>query len=135
MTLRLVPTTDKAKVRELDHKWFGKGTELPFGPKSRGWFLMDGGAIVGYCVLGLYEGYAFLSRAAIDKEYRGKNVQLRLIRVREAAARRAGYTRIITYTSDDNMRSANNLLKAGYRLYIPQQKFGVKHALYFEKTL
>jgi hypothetical protein len=58
-----------------------------------------------------------------------------MIRVREAAARRAGVAWIYTYTAPDNYASANNLIRSGYRLYQPKTKWGLSDGLYFAKKL
>lgn len=78
---------------------------------------------------------AFLSRAGVLPKARGHGIQKRLIRARERTAKKDGYNRVITYTSYDNIISANNLIKCGYLLYTPNNLWGVKNGLYFEKML
>jgi len=78
---------------------------------------------------------AFLSRAGVLPKARGNGIQKRLIRARERAAKKIGQSRIITYTSYDNLISANNLIKCGYTLYLPDHWWGIKNGLYFEKLL
>jgi len=78
---------------------------------------------------------AFLARVGVLTEYRGLGLQSRFIKVREKQAVEEGYSRIITYTSLDNVHSANNLIKHKYRLYVPPVNWGVRNAMYFEKYL
>lgn len=92
----------------------------------------------------LAEAYAtpnlgYLKRAGVLPEHRGKGLQLRLIRVREAYARKLGCTGMITDTTN-NPASANTLIKAGYRLYQPANPWAFtcdmgQHSLYWEKNL
>jgi len=65
-------------------------------------------------------GLAFLSRAGVLPPARGKGLQRRLIRVRLAAARRAGLETAFTYTVADNVPSMNNLIAEGFRTYEPE---------------
>lgn len=78
-------------------------------------------------------GIGYLKRAGVLPEHRGKGLQKRLLKVRETKARRVGWTRVITDTTD-NVPSANNLMKAGYRLFAPEP-WAFKHSLYWTKTL
>ena len=78
---------------------------------------------------------SFLYRAGVLKYFRGNGLQRRMIGVREKQAKRDGYSRIVSYTSYDNIHSANNLIKCGYKLYKPKWDWGVENALYFEKEL
>jgi len=65
------------------------------------------------------EGAAWLCRAAVIKTHRGNGIQKRLLRAREAYARKQGATEIWTYTSTDNSASSNSLISAGFRLWVP----------------
>ncbi len=78
---------------------------------------------------------AFLCRVGVQKAYRGLGIHRRLIRIREAKARRMGFKWIVTYTHGLNFRSAGNLLRLGYHLYEPATPYGVDGALYFRKGL
>lgn len=78
---------------------------------------------------------AFLCLSGVHPASRGRGLQRRLIRVRERYARRHGFPRAVTYTSSDNVHSANNLIECGYRLYEPPYYWGLRHGLYFQKGL
>lgn len=77
---------------------------------------------------------AFLCRAGVLEEARGKNLQVRLIRARERKARKLNIKTIITYTCL-NVPSINNLIKAGYRSYIPQDPWVGTSMIYWRKVL
>lgn len=101
------------------------------------WFAFDSNeAPVGYASLTYFPtGTAFLSRAGVLPRARGHGLQRRLVYAREREARRAGVQRMVTYTSSDNIYSSNNMIRCGYRLYIPEYSWGLKRALYWEKDL
>ena len=62
----------------------------------------------------------YLYRAGVMPEHRGKGLKCRMIRVREAQARRNGYVACVTDVTD-NIPSANSLIKCGYKLYRPSE--------------
>jgi len=78
-------------------------------------------------------GVGYLKRAGVLPWHRGNGLQRRLLKVREAKARKLGWSRIITDTTD-NVPSANNLIAAGYRLFQPRP-WAFKHSLYWTKEL
>jgi phage terminase large subunit len=61
-------------------------------------------------------------------------LQLRLMRTLEARARRSGWSSIVSDTTD-NLASANNFIRAGYRLYRPQCRWGWPKTLYWRKPI
>jgi GNAT superfamily N-acetyltransferase len=135
---RLRRTDDIGLIRELDAKLFGTDVAPP-KETHLWWLLYADGEVAGYCGLGIFtesgEAMGFLSRSGVLRGYRGQGLQRRMIRVREAEAKRQGVSRLVTYTSRDNMPSANNLISCGYKLYLPQQAWGVRGGLYFDKSL
>jgi GNAT superfamily N-acetyltransferase len=127
---------DLEKLRELDRELIGKDVPFPKGDNYLWWVAYVDGEIAGYAAIGLFdtEGrYGFLSRAAVLPKFRGQGLQKKLIRVREAEAKRRGYRYFITYTAKWNVKSANSLTSCGYRLYNPAWKYGCANALYFYK--
>lgn len=77
----------------------------------------------------------FLCRVAVLKAYRGIGLHRRLIKVREKKAREIGLRWLITYTHPLNLKSANNLIECGFKMYQPQNPYGMEDALYFRKAL
>lgn len=102
------------------------------------WEVLLGDELVGYAAGVKERGDPknfVLTRAGVAPEHRGRGLQKRLIRVREAYARSIGCTTVTTYTSTTNLASANNLAHSGYRLYTPDWKWGLNPGLYFIKKL
>lgn len=133
-------TADYDLLRDMDRRLMGSGIASIIVDDGHAWWIARAvsGRVAGYCALGVYQsegGYGFLHRAAVEKPFRGQGLQRRMIFLRERAARAAGVKVMLTYTTDENLASANNLLACGYRLYRPADDFGGTGALYFRKRL
>lgn len=76
---------------------------------------------------------AYLYRVGVLCAHTGQGLQRRLIRCREQKARALGYTGLVTDTSVDNIKSANNLIAAGFRLYTPRSTYAGENWLYWRK--
>jgi GNAT superfamily N-acetyltransferase len=76
----------------------------------------------------------YLCRSGVIKNYRGRGVQKRLIRVRQAYARKMGWAWLITDTYH-NPPSSNSLISCGFRLFDPTNPWGAKGTLYWRKKL
>lgn len=61
-------------------------------------------------------------------------LQLRLMRALEARARLNGWCSIVSDTTD-NLSSANNFIRAGYRLFEPKSPWAWPHTLYWRKFI
>jgi hypothetical protein len=68
------------------------------------------------------------------QEHCGNSLQLRFMRALESRARRNGWFWIVSDTTE-NPVSANNFIRAGYRLYLPEQRWGWAHTLYWRKQI
>lgn len=77
----------------------------------------------------------FMAACGVLPAYRGQRLQRRFLRVREAAARKAGFSRCVTYTHNLNSHSANNLIAAGYRVYTPRHVWGLPNGIYLYKEV
>lgn len=77
-------------------------------------------------------GYFY--RVGVLGEYCGHGLQLRLMRAMEARARLNGWCSVISDTTD-NMHSANNFIRAGYRLFAPADPWAWPNTLYWRKDL
>jgi hypothetical protein len=73
------------------------------------------------------------ANAILDRGW-GKALQLRLMRALEARARRNGWSSVISDTTE-NLVSANNFIRAGYRLYQPQTPWAWPNSLYWRKSI
>jgi GNAT superfamily N-acetyltransferase len=76
----------------------------------------------------------YLSRVGVVKRHCGNGLQLRLMRAVEARARSIGWDCMVSDTTD-NVASANNFIRAGYRLYKPQNPWAWPHTLYWRKSV
>lgn len=127
----------QATLHWLDKTTFGI-TAPPIEPEFGCWWLVHhAGEPVGYAGLkwshtevdGIY-----LCRSGVLEEHRGHGLQVRLLRARETWARRTLATVMVTDTTD-NYASANSLIKAGYRLYKPDEPWAFPNSLYWRKKL
>lgn len=73
-------------------------------------------------------------RAGVAPAYQGQGLQKRLIRIRERFARKQGMNWLITSTYA-NMRSANNLISCGFRIFEPTLEWGAEGTIYWSKQL
>ena len=76
----------------------------------------------------------YFCRIGVLKKHRGNALQLRLTRALESRARRNGWSSVVSDTTD-NPASANNLIRAGYRLYQPSYPWGYPNTLYWRKSI
>jgi len=76
----------------------------------------------------------YFSRVGVLQRHWGKGLQLRLMRAVEARGRCNGWNSIVSDTTD-NRFSANNFIKAGYRLYEPEVPWAWSHTLYWRRSL
>lgn len=142
VTIRRCASPDNLKqdvrelLNELDRELFTDRTPCP-KDDSYWWFAFYKGDVIGFAGMHYYPNLnsAFLARVGVLSGYRGLGLQKKFIKLRERQAAKDGYSRIVTYTSYDNIHSANNLISCGYKLYVPRFEYGVKNALYFIKTL
>ncbi|MBR0688978.1 GNAT family N-acetyltransferase [Bradyrhizobium manausense] len=76
----------------------------------------------------------YFSRVGVLQRHWGRGLQLRLMRAVEARGRRSGWDGIVSDTTDNSF-SANNFIRAGYRLYEPEVPWAWSHTLYWRKSL
>ena len=76
----------------------------------------------------------YFCRVGVLQSHRGNSLQIRLMRTIEARARVNGWSSIVSDTTD-NIVSANNFIRAGYRLYRPDFPWGWPHTLYWRKLI
>lgn len=124
-------------LKELDKECFP--ADLPCDPSVGTWWIMwDGKKVAGYASikpsLGI-PGAAYLSRAGVMPEYRGRGLQKRMIRVRLAYAKRNGFKEVVTDTSPGNVASSNSLIACGFKLFQPERLWSFRYGLYWRKKL
>jgi GNAT superfamily N-acetyltransferase len=76
----------------------------------------------------------YFSRVGVLKKHCGHRLQLRLMRALELRARHNGWGCIVSDTTG-NLASANNFIRAGYRLYQPQDPWAWPNTLYWRKSI
>ena len=81
-----------------------------------------------------WQNVGYLKRAGVSPAHRGHGLQRRFLKVRECRARRVGWSHLISETTD-TVYSANNFIRAGYRLYEPKKPWAFKNSLYWMKSL
>jgi N-acetylglutamate synthase-like GNAT family acetyltransferase len=116
--VKIERTRNYDTVREMNRMFF---PEAPLEDiEGSDWWLVrnDAKQVVAYA--GLYVALkeeAWLSRVGVLPVARGGGLQSRLIRAREARARKLGYGKVFTYTDPGNHRSNKNLAANGYVPY------------------
>lgn len=76
----------------------------------------------------------YFCRVGVLRSHMGNDLQLRLMRAVEAQARRNEWSAVISDTTD-NTASANNFIRAGYRLFRPRHPWAWPHTLYWYKSI
>lgn len=130
----------KMHIQQMHHDCF---PDYPLIEVQVGWWwiVLDGNyKPVAFCSLwpsvrDKHTGY--LARAAVVERARGKGLQKRMIRLREAKARREGYLRVVTDTDTYNHFSSNNMIRCGYTLFEPPVRWSNEGGpwLYWQRNL
>lgn len=111
------------------------GLQYPYDKSSAEWWFAydDGNHTKGFAGAKMWEpdNCAFLCLAGVMPEARKQGLQRKLINVRLKWAKSQGADGAFTYTSNDNLPSANNLIKCGFTLFEPSYKWGLDDGLYW----
>jgi GNAT superfamily N-acetyltransferase len=105
---------------------------------GRWWLVLDGYEPVGFAGLrqALTEPAAlYFSRCGVLASHRGQGIQKQLLRKRMSYARTRTDAAACISTTYKNTASANNLIRAGFRLYDPESPWGSDGTLYWRKEL
>ncbi|HET7888476.1 MAG TPA: GNAT family N-acetyltransferase [Bradyrhizobium sp.] len=76
----------------------------------------------------------YFCRVGVLQRHWGQRLQLRLMRAMEARARRNGWNCLVSDTTA-NIVSANNFIRAGYRMFWPRYPWAFPETLYWRKSL
>jgi GNAT superfamily N-acetyltransferase len=76
----------------------------------------------------------YICRVGVIQPHWGYGLQLRLMRAAEARARRNGWSHLVSDTTG-NVASANNFIRAGYRMYQPPIPWAFPNTLYWRKMI
>lgn len=116
------------------------GTKDPKAKTSEGYWWMtyykDEEAPVAFAgvIPSVFPNAGYFKRVGVLPKHRGQGLQLRLMRVIERRCRRNGWKKIYSDTTE-NISSANNFIKSGYRLFEPPYRWAFESSLYWEKRL
>jgi hypothetical protein len=114
---------------------FFDGASIPNFDQGHWWLALVDSVPVAFAGL-VRSTYAcnagYFSRVGVTRKHCGNGLQLRLMRTAEMRARRNGWNSVMSDTTD-NLVSANNFIRAGYRLYQPQYPWGWSNTLYWRK--
>lgn len=83
------------------------------------WVALVGKDAAGFAALTPGDDYGYLSAAAVLRKFRGRGIQRKLIKARIDEARRRKWDRVVSYTYNDNVASANSLIDCGFRRFAP----------------
>jgi GNAT superfamily N-acetyltransferase len=81
-----------------------------------------------------YKNVGYLKRAGVTAAHRGKGLQIRFFRVREQKARAIGWTHLVSECTN-TVYSANNFIRAGFKLFEPETRWAFENSLYWKKAL
>lgn len=130
------PTKALALLR-LQEATFADAAPLVSPDKGHWWLAYHGDdpvAFAGLIKSTLVPNAGYLSRVGVLADHRGHRLQCRLTRALELRARRNGWARIVTDTTD-NIPSANSLIRAGFKLFTPKTPWAFGHSLYWTKDI
>jgi GNAT superfamily N-acetyltransferase len=111
--------------------------DKPYSAAGWYWIGYEDNKPVAFCVLAPSRRWAdtvYLARAGVIETHRGQGLQKRMIQIRNAYAKRKGYTWAVTDTTD-NPASSNSLISKGFKLFTPSCPWGYSSSLYWRKRL
>jgi hypothetical protein len=123
-------------ITELHILTFFDAAPIPDLTVGNWWIAFKGSAPVGFAGLipsDHIPGAGYFSRVGVLPGHTG-GMQLRFMRAIERRARKDGMEQIVSDTTD-NIRSANNFIAAGWRLFAPPEPWAMLRSLYWRKRL
>ena len=124
-------------LTELHRLTFFDGAPIPEFERGYWWFAFNEAAPVAFAGLvpsTRAHNAGYFCRVGVLKRHCGNALQLRLMRALESRARRIGWNSVVSDTTA-NLVSANNFIRAGYRLYQPSHPWGYPNTLYWRKSI
>lgn len=136
--MRLTPVASaqsRARVSAMQHVLFPVPANYHADLMEGQWWLArSDGKDAGFCAIApskQFRDCAYLSRAGVMPDYRGKGLQQRMIRLRLRWAKSQGYRCVVTDTVPSNLASSNSLISCGFKLYRPSKPWAANGALYW----
>ncbi len=125
------------KLTDLHRLTFFDGASIPDFDEGHWWLAFHRSepvAFAGVIASTRARNAGYFSRVGVLKKHCGHGLQLRLMRAMELRARANGWDCVVSDTTD-NVPSANNFIRAGYRLYEPQHPWAWSNTLYWRKFI
>jgi len=137
--IREVDGVDHAADLEMLHEaTFDAGEAVRDTTEGHWWIAYDEEnmpvAFAGVEPSTVYPLTGYYCRVGVLPLCRGAGLQFRFTRAIEARCRRNGWRAIVTDTRQ-NVPSANNFIRAGYRLFDPETPWAFADSLYWRKEL
>jgi GNAT superfamily N-acetyltransferase len=124
-------------LADLHRLTFFDGAPIPEFEQGHWWLALHQTTPIGFAgVVASTHAYnaGYFCRVGVLKKHCGNALQLRLMRALESRARHKGWCCIVSDTTN-NLASANNFIRAGYRLYQPQYPWAWPNTLYWRKSI
>ncbi|QWG24980.1 GNAT family N-acetyltransferase [Bradyrhizobium sediminis] len=124
-------------LTDLHRLTFFDGASMPEFDLGHWWLGFHGAnpiAFAGMVPSTRAHNSGYFCRVGVLKKHCGNALQLRLTRALESRASRNGWSSVVSDTTD-NPASANNFIRAGYRLYQPSYPWGYPNTLYWRKSI
>lgn len=134
--IHIHPVTDLDLIASLDRRIFPEDTPVLLNGKW--WAAFKGRIPVGFAgirPLTANPDIGYLSRSGVVVGARGQGLQKRFINARARWARQNEIHTLITYTKPDNIWSSNNLIRAGFLTYEPEENYAGENVIYWMKKL
>ena len=135
--IREVDGADEADtLAELHQLTFLDYAKTPSFEEGHWWLGYRGHKPIAFAGLvpSVFPSAGYFNRVGVLPEHSGHGLQLRFMRTLERRARSNGWSMIVSDTTD-NVRSANNFIRSGYRLFEPEVKWAFPHSQYWRKML
>jgi GNAT superfamily N-acetyltransferase len=122
-------------LADLHRLTFFDSAPLPDFDRGQWWLAYSDARPIGFA--GIVpsthaQNAGYFCRVGVVDRHQGRGLQLRLMRAMESQARRNGWSAVVSDTTN-NLPSANNFIRAGYRLYQPEVPWAWPHTLYWKK--
>jgi GNAT superfamily N-acetyltransferase len=122
----------------LDRILFPEDAFTRIDPKTGFWWIAFTETLTPFAYAGMKPAArtpnaGYLHRCGVLPDFRGAGLQRRLIQIRVRKAKQLGFESVVSDTND--LASANNLIRCGFRLHKPVWKWGTKTSLYWQKQL
>ena len=125
-------------LRDLHHLTFFENAPMPEFDVGHWWLAFcDDSLPVAFAGLAPsthIRNAGYFCRVGVLPDHRGSSLQVRLMRRMECRTRRNGWCCVVSDTTD-NLASANNFIRAGYRLFQPEYPWGWTNTLYWRKPV